>query len=78
MHRMLTVKEVLIYQANLRLPSTISKEEKKRKVNEVKYKACGCWSKFLTSNLFSPELWEARSLWLAQVGDAQVLIFFLI
>ncbi|PFX15499.1 ABC transporter G family member 28 [Stylophora pistillata] len=35
MHRTLTVKEVLIYQANLRLPSSISKEEKKRKVNEV-------------------------------------------
>lgn len=35
MHRTLTVKEVLIYQANLRLPSSISKEERKRKVNEV-------------------------------------------
>ncbi|RMX47630.1 hypothetical protein pdam_00015147, partial [Pocillopora damicornis] len=35
MHRSLTVKEVLIYQANLRLPSSISQEEKKRKVNEV-------------------------------------------
>nr|XP_058973128.1 uncharacterized protein LOC131799421 [Pocillopora verrucosa] len=35
MHRTLTVKEVLIYQANLRLPSSISQEEKKRKVNEV-------------------------------------------
>ena len=37
MHRMLTVKEVLIYQANLRLPSAISMAEKKTKVNEVKY-----------------------------------------
>lgn len=37
MHRMLTVKEVLIYQANLRLPSIISMEEKKIKVNEVKH-----------------------------------------
>ncbi|KAJ7380837.1 hypothetical protein OS493_007227 [Desmophyllum pertusum] len=35
MHRTLTVKEVLIYQANLRLPSTISQEEKRRRVNEV-------------------------------------------
>ncbi|KAJ7380832.1 hypothetical protein OS493_007222 [Desmophyllum pertusum] len=34
MHRTLTVKEVLIYQANLRLPSTISQEEKRRRVNE--------------------------------------------
>ena len=41
MHRMLTVKEVLIYQANLRLPSTISKAEKKLKVNEVKHKVFG-------------------------------------
>ena len=41
MHRMLTVKEVLIYQANLRLPSTISMEEKKIKVNEVKHKVAG-------------------------------------
>ena len=35
MHRTLTVKEVLTYQANLRLPSSISKEEKKERVNEV-------------------------------------------
>ncbi|PFX16850.1 putative white-brown complex homolog protein 30 [Stylophora pistillata] len=35
MHRKLTVKEVLIYQASLRLPSSISKEEKKKKVKEV-------------------------------------------
>ena len=35
MHRSLTVKEVLIYQANLRLPSTVTKEEKRKKVNEV-------------------------------------------
>ena len=41
MHRMLTVKEVLIYQANLRLPSTISKAEKTLKVNEVKHKVFG-------------------------------------
>ena len=35
MHRSLTVNEVLIYQANLRLPSTISSEEKKRRILEV-------------------------------------------
>ena len=35
MHRTLTVKEVLIYQANLRLPSSISKDEKEKRVNEV-------------------------------------------
>lgn len=35
MHRTLTVKEVLIYQANLRLPSSVTKEEKKRRVKEV-------------------------------------------
>ena len=35
MHRTLTVKEVLTYQAYLRLPSSISKEEKKERVNEV-------------------------------------------
>ena len=38
MHRSLTVKEVLIYQANLRLPSSVSNDEKKRRINEVKYK----------------------------------------
>ncbi|KAL9979697.1 hypothetical protein ACROYT_G017399 [Oculina patagonica] len=35
MHRSLTVKEVLIYQANLRLPSFISMDEKRRRINEV-------------------------------------------
>ena len=35
MHRSLTVNEVLIYQANLRLPSTISNTEKKRRIHEV-------------------------------------------
>lgn len=35
MHRSLTVNEVLIYQANLRLPSTISNEEKRRRIQEV-------------------------------------------
>ena len=35
MHRTLTVKEVLIYQANLRLPCSISKDEKEKRVNEV-------------------------------------------
>ena len=38
MHRSLTVKEVLIYQANLRLPSSVSNDDKKTRVNEVKYK----------------------------------------
>ena len=42
MHRSLTVKEVLIYQANLRLPSSISQEEKKRKVNEVCHRLKYC------------------------------------
>ena len=42
MHRTLTVKEVLIYQANLRLPSSISQEEKKRKVNEVCHRLKYC------------------------------------
>ncbi|CAH3118120.1 unnamed protein product, partial [Pocillopora meandrina] len=35
MHRTLTVREVLIYQANLRLTSSISKDEKEKRVNEV-------------------------------------------
>ena len=42
MHRSLTVKEVLIYQANLRLPSSISQEEKKRKVNEECHRLNSC------------------------------------
>ena len=36
MHRSLTVNEVLTYQANLRLPSTVSRKEKKERVHEVK------------------------------------------
>ena len=35
MHRSLTVNEVLVYQAHLRLPSTISNEEKRRRIQEV-------------------------------------------
>lgn len=42
MHRTLTVKEVLTYQASLRLPSSISKEEKKKKVNEVYRRLKSC------------------------------------